>query len=71
LPDYSDDFPIICAKFSPKRFEIYVAGDKSIKIWDAKTGKPVRVLKNIFKADITTMEFDEYHRKLIIGDSQG
>ena len=48
-----------------------MAGERSIKIWDAKTGKPVRVLKNVFSSDITTMEFDEHHRKLIIGSHQG
>ena len=71
MPEYSDDYPITVAKFSEKRFEIYVAGDKSIKIWDARSGKPVRILKNIFEGDITCMEFDEHHRKLIIGDSLG
>ena len=52
-----------------------MAGERSIKIWNAKTGKPVRVLKNVFtgvNSDfITTMEFDEHHRKLIIGSSLG
>jgi WD40 repeat protein len=67
IPEFSDDNPICCAKFSTKNFEIYVAGQRSIKIWDAKTGKPVRVLKNVFSSEITTMEFDEHHRKLIIG----
>jgi WD40 repeat protein len=87
LPEYSDDNPIAVAKFSNKRFEIYVAGEQSVKIWDARSGRPVRVLKNVFATDdtntegeegtkkasseITTMEFDEHHRKLIIGDSLG
>ena len=87
LPEFSDDHPIACAKFSNKRFEIYVAAEQSIKIWDARSGRPVRVLKNVFSKDdanteiedgvkkvqseITTMEFDEHHRKLIIGDSLG
>lgn len=67
LPEYSDDNPVTCAKFSDKRMEIYVAGAESIKIWNAKTGKPVRVLKNVFDNDITCMEFDSEHRKLIVG----
>lgn len=46
--EYSDDNPIISAKFSEERLEIYVAGDRSIKIWDARTGKPVRAMKNVF-----------------------
>lgn len=70
-PEFSDDHPILCAKFSPIRFEFYIAGERSIKIWNAKEGKPVRVLKNIFESDITCMEFDKNHRKLIVGDHLG
>ena len=40
-------------------------------MWNAKTGKPVRVLKNIFESDITCMDFDKSHRKLIVGDHLG
>lgn len=47
-PEVSDDTPICTAIFSPIRNEIYVAGEYSIKIWKATSGKPVRVLKNIF-----------------------
>jgi len=71
VPESSDDNPIQCALFSPVRFEIYIAGERSIKVWNAKTGKPVRVLKNIFESDITCMEFDKSHRKLIAGDHHG
>jgi len=70
-PELSDDNPVLCAKFSPIRFEFYIAGERSIKIWNAKEGKPVRVLKNIFDSDITCMEFDNEHRKLIVGDHLG
>jgi WD40 repeat protein len=71
VPESSDDNPIQCALFSPIRFEFYIAGEKSIKIWNAKTGKPVRVLKNIFESDITCMDFDYSHRKLIAGNHLG
>jgi len=71
VPESSDDNPIQCALFSPVRFEFYIAGERSIKIWNAKTGKPVRVLKNIFDSDITCMIFDKNHRKLIVGDHLG
>ena len=65
--EYSDDNPITTAKFSEERLEIYVAGDRSIKVWDARTGKPVRIMKNVLKTDITCMELDTQHRKLIVG----
>ena len=48
-----------------------MAGERSIKIWNARTGTPVRVLRNIFESDITCMEFDKSHRKLIVGDHLG
>lgn len=44
MHEFSDDNPITCAKFSSIRLEIYVAGDRSIKVWDARTGMPVRVI---------------------------
>ena len=70
-PEKSDDSPIMCAKYSPIRFEFYIAGEKSIKVWNAKEGKPVRILKNIIESDITFMEFDDSHRKLIVGGHMG
>ena len=71
IPDYTDDKIVCCARFSEKRLEIYVAGEKSIKIWDARSGKPIRVIKNVFTSDITQMVLDEDHRKLIVGSHQG
>ena len=44
-----------------------MAGERTIKIWDAKTGKPIRVIKNVFSTEITQMVLDEHHRKLIVG----
>lgn len=71
MHEFSDDFPISCAKFSEKRLEIYVASEKSVKVWDAKTGKPVRNLKNVLNSDITCLELDDAHRKLVIGSHTG
>ncbi len=51
--------------------EIYVAGERSIKVWDARTGKPVRVMKNVLNSDITCMELDTKHLKIIVGSHQG
>jgi len=58
MHEFSDDNPIISAKFSASRLEIFVAGERSIKVWDAHSGKPVRSLKNVFDSDITCMELD-------------
>ena len=70
-PELSDDFPIICARYSSIRLEFYIAGERSVKIWNCKHGKPVRELKNIMNADITFLTFDDKHRKLIVGDHNG
>jgi WD40 repeat protein len=67
LHKFSDDFPITCAKFSAIKMEIYLAAERSIKVWDAKTGKPVRVLKNIVDSDISSFDLDSSHRKIVVG----
>jgi len=69
----SDDTPIWGAKFSKVRNEIYVLGDQSVKIWNAQSGKPVRVLKNIFSAldNITYIRLDDTHRQIVVGSHLG
>lgn len=69
--DTSDDNPILCALFSHIRFEFYIAGERSINVWNAKTGKPTRCFKNCFDSDITYMALDGEHRKLIVGSHLG
>ena len=71
IPEFTDDKTVCRALFSEKRLEIFVAGERTIKIWDARTGKPIRVIKNVFTTEITQMIFDEHHRKLIVGSHQG
>ena len=71
MHEFSDDGPIACAKFSPIRLEIYIAAERSVKVWDARTGKPVRSMKDVLESDITYMELDTHHRKLIVGSSEG
>jgi WD40 repeat protein len=67
----SDDYPILCALFSHVRFEFYIAGERSINVWDAKRGRPTRCFKNIFANEITVMALDNDHRKLIVGGHLG
>lgn len=69
--DTSDDNPILCALFSAIRFEFYIAGERSINVWNAKNGKPTRCFKNCFESDITCMALDKEHRKLIVGSHLG
>jgi WD40 repeat protein len=57
--------------FSDIRFEFYLAGANCVAVWNARTGTPVRVMKNCFESDITCMALDKEHRKLILGSSRG
>ena len=61
----------MCALFSAIRFEFYIAGERSINVWNAKNGKPTRCFKNCFDSDITSMALDKEHRKLIVGSHLG
>lgn len=70
-PETSDDNQILCALFSSIRFEFYIAGERSINVWNAKNGKPTRCFKNCFESDITCMALDKEHRKLIVGSHHG
>lgn len=70
-PEFTDDKTVCRAIFSEKRLEIFVAGEKNIKVWDARTGKPIRIIKNVFNDEITEMIFDKHHRKLIVGSDHG
>jgi len=67
----SDDNPILCALYSQKRFEFYIAGERSVNVWNARSGKPTRCFKNCVDSDITYMALDKDHRKLIIGSHLG
>ena len=71
MHEFSDDNPITAAIFSDKRLEIYIASEKSIKVWDATCGKPIRSFDNILTSDITCLELDAAHRKLIAGSHTG
>ena len=70
-PDISNDTPITYGLFSEKRLEFVIAGINSIKVWDARTGRPVRHFDQITDSEITCMNFDEDQRQLIIGEANG
>ena len=42
-----------------------------MKVWNARVGRPIRVLSNIVESDITAMELDGSHRKVLVGDHNG
>ena len=70
-PDISNDTPITCGLFSEKRLEFVIAGTHSIKVWDARLGRPVRHFNKITESEITCMNFDEDQRQLLVGEANG
>ena len=44
---------------------------KSVKIWDAETGKLQNVFRELTNREITTIALDKRQRKLFVGDSKG
>jgi WD40 repeat protein len=52
-------------------FTFITAHPKSIKVWDAETGKLESVFRNLTSQDITSVVIDVRERKLFVGDSKG
>ena len=71
VPELSDDYPIFCAKYSPQELQFYIAGQKTLKVWSAVKGRPVRVIDGITNSEVTAICLDDTHRKVIIGDHHG
>jgi WD40 repeat protein len=44
IPEMTDDCPIFCAQYNPETLHILICGANSIKIWNAVTGRPSRII---------------------------
>ena len=71
IPELSDDNPIFCARYSPTQLQIFIAGQTSIKVWNAISGRPIRMISDVFSSEITSIILDETERKIIVGDHSG
>ena len=71
IPELSDDAPIFSTCFSPSQLLFFIAGNRSIKVWNAATGRPMRILADLGSTEITTLCLDETSRKIIVGDHAG
>lgn len=71
IPELSDDNPIFCARYSPQQLQIFIAGQTSIKVWNAISGRPIRIITDVFESEITSIILDESDRKIIAGDHNG
>lgn len=71
VPELSDDYPIFCAKYSPEELRFYIAGQKTLKVWNALKGRPIRVIDSITTTEVTAICLDDTNRKVITGDHNG
>lgn len=71
IPELSDDNPIFCSRYSPMQLQIFIAGQDSIKVWNAISGRPIRMITDVFSSEITSIILDETERKIIVGDHSG
>ena len=67
----TDDNPILCALYSDKNHELYIASGKSLKIWSMKMGTQSRLFEKIMPSEITAIVLDENHRRIYVGGHQG
>lgn len=51
--------------------QIFIAGQQSIKVWNCLTGRPIKLIADVFVNDITSLILDESDRKVIVGDHSG
>ena len=67
----SDDLPITCAVFNSVSLTVISAAGRSVKIWNALTGKVARVYRDLAASDITALCLDDRQRKFFVGDHFG
>ena len=70
-PKLIDKFMPLCIDFHPETLEFIVPVGKSLKIWDALTGKVKKMYKNVTSSDITLFLFDEKFKRFLVGDAEG
>lgn len=71
VPELSDDNPIFCARYSAQQLQIFIAGQNSLKVWNAISGRPIKIITDAFTSEITSIILDETDRKVIVGDHDG
>ena len=67
----ADDESCICILYNEVFFTFVTAHPKSVKIWDAETGKLQGVFRELTNREITCIALDKRQRKLFVGDSKG
>ncbi len=70
-PKLVDEHMPLCAELHPARLEFVIPVGRSLKIWDALTGKLKKIYKDLTRADITLFLFDDKRKRFLVGDSEG
>ncbi len=67
----ADDESCLRILYNEVFFTFITAHPKSVKIWDAATGRLQSVFRELTNREITCIELDKRQRKLFVGDSKG
>eukprot|EP01022_Parablepharisma_sp_SALTPOND_P017929 TRINITY_DN2914_c0_g1_i1.p2 TRINITY_DN2914_c0_g1~~TRINITY_DN2914_c0_g1_i1.p2 ORF type:complete len:945 (-),score=108.06 TRINITY_DN2914_c0_g1_i1:6739-9573(-) len=67
----ADDESCLCILYNKVFFTFITAHPKSVKVWDAETGKLQSVFRDLTTREITSIALDKRQRKLFVGDSKG
>ena len=66
--------PIVTAIYNNASSTILTAGGTTIKIWDAKTGRLLRIYNNVCEGNnssISAVSLDDGQKKIVVGDTDG
>ena len=67
----ADDNPIIFAAYNPNGNFFITAAGRSLKLWDALTGRLEKSFVNIVDSTITTVCIDDRLRRIVVGTNNG
>lgn len=67
----ADEESCLCILYNSVFFCFVTAHPRSVKIWDAATGKLLSVFRDLTDREITCIALDKRQRKLFVGDSKG
>jgi WD40 repeat protein len=67
----ADDESCLAILYNDVFFTFVTAHPKSVKVWDAETGKLMNVFRDLTTREITSICLDKRQRKLFVGDSKG
>lgn len=70
-PKLTDTSPTIGVIFNESALTFTTAAGRSVKLWDAESGRLIRIYRDISRAEITALCFDGRKRKFITGDHEG